>query len=355
MPEECIIYVCNFLISIGKKTNENKINLGNTNLIQKRGLEFLKGFIMKIEQNIPLNDKNWFCTGGFAKYFCEPTNEGEFVEAVKFAKEKDLEIFVLGEGANVLVSDDGFDGLIIRPRLLNLEADKKNELVSAGAGVSFKDVINFSLDNNLVGLEEFSGIPGCIGGTVCMNIHYLDFLLNSFFISGRVVDTATLQVLTVDNSWFEFGYDQSKLQEKRYFLTSATFKLKKVDDLGAAYAKGRCDETIRHRMRRYPRSNTCGSFFRNFHDDEAPVINGKKMPYIAYFLDRLGIKGELQVGNAIVSHQHANMIVTLPNATSQDVVDLVCREQKMVLDQFGVLPNPECQLVGFKKYPFLKN
>jgi UDP-N-acetylmuramate dehydrogenase len=188
-----------------------------------------------------------------------------------------------------------------------------------------------------------------------MNIHYLDFLLNNFFVQGRVIDYENLSVMTFDNTWFEFGYDQSKLQNKRYLLAGATFKLKKIDALGAAYAKGRRDETIRHRMRRYPKSNTCGSFFRNFYDEEAPIINGKKMPYIAYFLDKIGIKGELRVGNAIVSYQHANMIVTLPEARSQDVVDLVCREQKMVLDQFGVLPNPECQLVGFKKYPFLKN
>lgn len=308
---------------------------------------------MLIEKNVILSDKNWFKVGGPAKFYCQPTTEAELVEAIKFANKENLQTFVLGEGANVLVSDDGFDGLIIRPQIIQLSLIS-NELIKAGSGASFKDVINFSLDNNLIGLEEFSGIPGSVGGAVCMNIHYFDFLLDHFFVNARVLDRQAEQIFDADKAWFEFGYDQSKLQDPRYILVSAVFRLKKVDDMTATYYKGRRDETIRHRLRRYPQSNTCGSFFRNFHADEAPIINGKKMPFIAYFLDKLGIKGELRVGKATVSHQHANMLVTLPGAMAKDVVELVRTEQKMVLEKFGVLPVPECQLVGFKEYPFLK-
>jgi UDP-N-acetylmuramate dehydrogenase len=308
---------------------------------------------MKIEQNIALNDKNWFCTGGAAKYFCEPKTEQDFATALAFANEKGLGPFALGLGANILVSDTGFDGLVIRPALdqMTIGADGN---VCAGAGVKVQDLIDFCLDHNLLGLEEFSGIPGTIGGSVFINIHYLAYFLADFLVGARVIDKTSGQIVDVDRAWFNFGYDYSKLFDGQHFVVSATFKLKRGTDLEAAYSKGRRDETIRHRNRRYPMSNTCGSFFRNFHESEIPfLINGKKLVFVAYYLDKLGIKGELSVGNAIVSHQHANMIVTKQGATSADVINLAKKMQKLVKEKFGIVPQVECQLVGFKHPPLI--
>ena len=305
---------------------------------------------MKIQENISLKDKNWFKIGGNSKFFCEPQNEKNFQEAIEFANQNNLEIFVLGQGANILISDDGFDGLTIKPKLKNICIDKK--LITTQAGVQIQDLIDFCLDNNLVGLEEFSCIPGTIGGSVFINIHYLDYFLSDFLVSAKVINKKSVEIKMVDKSWFNFGYDQSKLQNKEHFLVSATFELKKVDDIKTAYSKGRRDEIIRHRQRRYPTSNTCGSFFRNFHEDEIPFkINGKKITAVAYYLDKLGIKGELRVGNAIVSSKHANMLETLPNATSCDVINLAKEMQDLIQKKYGILPKTECQLIGFKNDP----
>lgn len=321
-----------------------------------------------IQQNIPLNDKNWFRTGGPAKYFYEPTTVDEFAQALTFAKDLNLAIFVLGEGANILISDGGFDGLVIRPMLKEIKIDslhpsihfalqntqderKKNEtsnFVTAGSGVKFQDLINFCLANNLIGLEEFSGIPGTVGGSVFINIHYFEFLLEQFLVSAHVINKDTAEIIEVDNAWFNFGYDQSRLHQDDYYLVDATFKLKKVSDPEAAYAKGRRDEIIRHRVRRYPNAGTCGSFFRNFFDHEVSLkINGKKMIFVAYYLDKLGIKGTLRKGNAIVSHQHANMVVNCGNATSSDIIELTKTMRELVQKEFGIKPQPECQLIGF--------
>jgi UDP-N-acetylmuramate dehydrogenase len=227
-------------------------------------------------------------------------------------------------------------------------------LVTAGAGVLIQDLIDVCLNNCFVGLEEFSGIPGTVGGSVYINIHYFEHFLSDFLVRACVVERTTGNLLEVDVSWFNFGYDQSKLLEKEYYLVHATFALKTVDAVGAAYAKGRRDETIRHRSRRYPPSNTCGSFFRNFLDHEITLsVNGKKIPYVAYYLDKLGVKGELAVGNAVVSHQHANMLVTRQGATSADVIGLARKMQELVRDHFGMVPHAECQLVGFKQNPFI--
>lgn len=305
-----------------------------------------------IEQNISLHDKNWFGTGGPARYFSQPVDGPEFSAALGFAREQGLDIFVLGQGANILIADHGFDGLVIRPALKQLVCNPVESTVTAGAGVGLHELIDYCLQNGLVGLEEFSGIPGTVGGSVFINIHYFKHLLSHFLVSAAVVQRVTGAVTTVDNAWFNFGYNQSTLLAGEFYLVSATFKLKPADNLAIAYAQGRRDEMIRHRNQRYPSARTCGSFFRNFHDHEIAVpINGKKIPFIAYYLDKIGIKGELRVGNAVVSYQHANMIVTLDGATSSDVVALARLMQERVFASFGLVPQSECQFIGFLEYP----
>jgi UDP-N-acetylmuramate dehydrogenase len=311
-----------------------------------------------IQTNIPLKEKNWFKTGGAAKFYCEPTNKLEFQQAILFAKENNLEIFLLGEGANILISDEGFNGLVIHPKLIAIEIIESNNefsLINAQAGTSFQSLIDFCLNNNLLGLEEFSGIPGTVGGAVYINIHYFEFLLSQFLVSATVIKKDSGELLNVDNQWFKFGYNTSTLHQNNYYLVDATFKVKNCSSLEASYARGRSDETIRHRMRRYPNLGTCGSFFRNFHEDEVKlIIQNKKMTFIAYYLDKLGIKGELQVGDAKVSYQHANMIVNLGNATSTDIFNLTKKIQELVKEEFGIIPRPECQLIGFNNYNTLE-
>ncbi len=310
-----------------------------------------------IKTNVTLSDKNWFRTGGLAKFYAEPTNLAEFKTALAFANTNHLEIFVLGAGANVLISDDGFDGLVICPKIANVSFNKLNDqavLVTAGAGTNFGDLINTCFDNNTLGLEEFSGIPGTVGGSVFINLHFFKFLLSQFLVSATVISHKNQETLTVDQNWFNFGYNQSKLQDRNFYLVDATFKLKTASDLEVAYAKGRSHEMIRYRAWRYPAKNTCGSFFRNFHEDEVSLeVDGKKMIYVAYYLDKLGFKGTLKAGNAIVSHQHANMLVTQAGATSSDLINLARTMQAQVLQEFGVLPQTECLLIGFKEYPLL--
>jgi UDP-N-acetylmuramate dehydrogenase len=310
-----------------------------------------------IEYNIDLADKNWFKTGGKAKFYAAPLNVSEFIYAIEYALDNNLEIFVLGQGANVLISDEGFQGLVIAPKFSNISiVDKKdinnNILVKADSGVIFQDLIDWTLDHNIIGLQEFSGIPGTVGGSVFINIHYFNFLLSDFVEFATIYDTHLREIINVDKYWFNFNYNYSKLLDSRYYLIDATFKLKFADDLETFYHKGRKFEIIRHRKSRYPYNNTCGSFFRNFYDHEVSIeSNGKKMVYVAYYLDKLGIKGTLSYGDAIVSYQHANMIVNKGNAKSLDIINLAIKMQELVFEKFNIVPQPECRLVGFSKYP----
>lgn len=311
-----------------------------------------------IETNVPLADKNWFQTGGAAAYFCEPMSAQEMQDAVCFAREHTHPIIVIGKGANMLISDEGVNGFVIRPQIMEITVrDGGNSIafITVGSGVSLDDLITYCFANNMLGLEEFSGIPGTVGGAVYINLHYFEFLLSQFLVKATVLNLERGELFTVDNKWFAFGYNSSTLHKGRHILIDATFRVYKADNANDLfYAQGRRDEIIRHREKRYPSVNTCGSFFRNFHDDEVThEVNGRKAIWVAYYLDKIGVKGELCVGDAQVSHQHANMIVNRGSATTADIIGVARKMQKLVHDTFGIIPQPECQLMGFDKYPLL--
>jgi UDP-N-acetylmuramate dehydrogenase len=248
--------------------------------------------------------------------------------------------------------------MVIRPSLTAIEIISTHNditLVKADAGVTMPHLISYCLDNNLLGLEEFSGIPGTVGGSVYINLHYFEFLLAHFLVSAEVIHKQNGTLQTVDAQWFNFGYNDSALHKKDYFLVNATFKLRNATDEQAAFAKGRKQEIIRHRAHRYPQVRTCGSFFRNFFAHEVTLeIDNKKIIFVAYYLDKIGVKGSLRSGAALVSHQHANMIVNVGGATSTDIITVAHTMQQLVQEKFGILPQPECQLIGFKNYPLIQ-
>lgn len=312
--------------------------------------------MMTIQENISLHDKNWFGTGGPARYYCAPQTAQEFVQALAFAQQQQLSLFLLGLGANMLISDAGFAGLVIHPQLKNIthRIEHGQALVTAGAGVTIQELVTYCLDHNVIGFEDFSGIPGTVGGSVFINIHYFKHAFSDFILEAQVIDHTTGTVTTVDKSWFNFGYDHSRLHDHTHYVVQTTFRLNVGSELEAAYARGRSDEIIRHRLAKYPRKGTCGCFFRNFHDNEVTLTsNGKKMTYASYYFDKLGIKGELCHGGACVSYQHANFIVNNGTATSQDIITVARTMQQLVKDRYGIMPQPECQLIGFKDYPLL--
>ena len=297
-----------------------------------------------IQQNKPLNDKNWFKTGGPAKYYCEPKNIHEFQEALEYAQTKNVDVFVLGEGAHVLISDNGFNGLVIRPKIKNIThyTSDNHAYVTASAGNSVHELITYCLNNNISGLEDLSGIPGSIGGALNTNMHYLNCTIGNFVSEITMIEKKSGKI--VKTTW-------PIQNKKKYFILDATFKLKIVSDIKCAYYKGQHDELIRHRNRMYPTSNTCGFFFKNF---KKAKLGNNKMPYIIYYLDKLGLRGNLSFGGATISYKHPNMLINKTNATTTDIINLARKIQKIIYEKFGITPQPECQLIGFKEYPLLK-
>jgi len=265
---------------------------------------------------------------------------------------------VLGAGANTLVNENGVQGIVVKPAFNVFEVIEKGEkeiFVRVGAGISVSSLIQRSFEQGAYGLEEFGAIPGSVGGSVYNNLHYFEHSFSDFVVGAQVFEKATGTIIEVDSEWFAFGYDYSTLHAKKHIVISVTFKLHAGDPVAIAYARGRLVEIIRHRLKRYPHSHTCGCFFRNFHENEVELeVNNKKMIYVGYYFDQLGLKGTLRIGDAMVSAQHANMIINCGNATTDDILAVARTMQEKVFAAYGIMPQPECELLGFAEYPLLK-
>ena len=301
-----------------------------------------------MRKDVPLDSLTWFGTGGKAKYLSEPATLEELKNDLAFAAKNGLPFEVLGEGANTLVSDEGYPGMIIHPVNSGLKLTEREDcfLLEAGAGAKIEDVIDYALERKALGLEEFSGLPGTVGGAAFINAHFFEFFLADFLISAVVVSPSG-ETKEVSKDWFEYGYDVSRLHREKWIVWSVVFRLRKGSELEAAFSKGRSFEIIRQRARRYPKERTCGSFFRNFLPEE---VCGK-VPSVAFYLDKIGVKGTLSKGQAVVSRKHANMLETREGATSADVIALAREMQKLVYKNFGLVPVPECRFLGFPSFP----
>ncbi|MBR5623537.1 FAD-binding protein [bacterium] len=301
-----------------------------------------------MRNDIPLAPLNWFKTGGNAEFFSEPQTLEDALSDLAFAKKEGLEVNVLGEGANTLVSDSGCKGLVLRPANKEIALCERPEglVLEAGCGANMQDVIDYALNNRALGLEEFAGLPGTIGGAAFINAHFFEFFLADFLLSAKVISLDG-SVQEVGKDWFEYGYDVSRLHREKWLVWSVKFLLKPGGEFETAFAKGRAYEIIRQRSRRYPKERTCGSFFRNFLPEEAQG----KVASVAFYLDKIGVKGTLSCGQAIVSRKHANMLETKEGATSADVVCLAREMQKLVYKNFGLTPVPECRFLGFPSFP----
>lgn len=312
-----------------------------------------------IQSNVSLSDKNWFGTGGNAEFFAQPTTVDQMQICLLWAQKHNKPITVLGKGANVLIADTGVSGLVINPSMIAIAAKEESEstvLLTVGAGYDMADLIDWCFDQGIFGLHEFSGIPSSVGGAVYINLHFFQFLIDQFIVRATVMDKDGT-IFSVDHGWFDFGYDYSTLHQKNHYLCDVTFRLQKADQLKVAYERGRSDEIKRYRSYRYPSKNTCGSFFRNLFPSEVLLeVNGKKAIWAAYYLDQVGVKGAVSFGGAMVSYQHANMIVTDPskNPKSQDIIDCARECQKRVFEKYGIILKPECQFIGFQQNPVME-
>jgi UDP-N-acetylmuramate dehydrogenase len=310
---------------------------------------------MQFQENIPLSSYATFKIGGPAKFFCEASTEDEILEALKFASEKKLPVLVLGGGSNILVSDKGFDGLVMK--IQNSKFKIQNSSVECGAGCVLAKVVNESVQAGLTGFEWAAGIPGTIGGAVrgSAGAKALGGEIKDVVESARVLNIDGLEIGNYSAKECEFEYRDSIFKKNpNLIILSVVFKLKEGDK---EESEKKIKEILEARQAKQPYDfPSPGSFFKNpvakdeklikqFEADTGKKIRDGKIP-APWLIEEAGLKGK-KIGGAMVSEKHANFIVNTGDATAENVVMLAAIIKTRVRNEFGIQLQEEVQMVGF--------
>ncbi len=291
-------------------------------------------------------DLTTFKIGGPIKHFFEVKSDKEIIEAGRFAKENDLKIFVLGGGSDILVSDKGFDGIVIR--YIGDRVQVTGDRVTAEAGAIWDDLVAFTVENNLQGMECLSGIPGTVGGSPIQNIGAYGQEVKDTFLSLRAFEFKPGKFVDFSKKDCEFGYRESFFKKpenwQKYLITSVSFKLKKYKDIDLSLQNIR-DEILRIRGEKLedPKEfGNAGSFFKN------PIVEGNKIS-AGLLIDKAGWKGKSYKGAAVSSKNALILINKSGKASSSDVFELSNLIIRDVKKKFGITLEPEVQFIGFEK------
>jgi UDP-N-acetylmuramate dehydrogenase len=308
---------------------------------------------MNIQENILLASYTTIKIGGPAKFFVEAESEDDIIEALNYAKEKNLSVFILGGGSNVLFSDQGFDGMVIR--IMNYELGIRNANIECGAGVPLSKIVSESVKAGLTGLEWAAGIPGTIGGAVVGNAGAFGGEMSELVENVRVLDKSKPQASNYKLHECRFAYRDSIFkQNPNLIVLSCKLYLKEGDSK-------KSQQTVVDIMQQrkalqsydYPSS---GSFFKNaittkekliadFKSDTGKEAKDGIIP-AGYLIDRLGLRGK-KIGGVMISEMHGNFLMNTGNGKAEDVIILASLIKQKVRNHFGIQLKEEVQLVGF--------
>lgn len=293
--------------------------------------------LKNLEQNKILAPYTTYKIGGPADYFITANNKTELIAAIQEAREKKVPYFVLGTGANILVGDKGFRGLVIKN-----DANKfsfNDDLLTAESGATIENLINECTSRNLSGLEHFIGIPSSVGGALWQNLHFLSPDRKSTLFIGDILYSAEIlnednELEVVSKDFFKFGYDYSILHNRRHVVTGAVFRLRANN---AENINKQMRENMNWRISKQPQLSefpSCGSVFKKIEGVGAGRL-----------IDSCGLKG-YRIGGIRISEKHANYFLNIGNGTAKDVKDLIEHVQGVVSEQTGHILETEISFVG---------
>lgn len=278
-----------------------------------------------VARDVVLAPYTTFNIGGPAKYFFEANSPRQLLAAFDIASTNDIKHFLLGGGSNILVSDEGFDGLVIRDDCRDWQVG--GNTISAQSGVWFDKLVDIAAEHSLTGLEFAAGIPGNVGGAIYGNAGAFGNSVADI-LESAVLYSPEGGIKIVGPDYFGFAYRHSRLKELFEVVLSVRFRLK-------AGEKGRITDKINeHReIRRakhpdYRREGCAGSVFKNIKEPE--LLPAGKL------LEDAGAQG-LKIGDAQVFEKHCNIIVNKGKAKASEVRQLASQMQKLVNDKFNIM------------------
>lgn len=313
----------------------------------------------KIAKNEPLSAHTNIRIGGPADYFLKAVSEEEIVQGLLWAKGRRLAVTLLGEGSNVLISDEGVRGLVIK--IANKDTVFEGTKVRAGAGHNLTDLVNKTVDRGLSGLEFACGIYGNVGGAIRGNAGSFGREMRDVVEKVKVwrdpLQTKENHITWMGNKECAFAYRHSAFKEHpAWVILSAVLQLEKGDrEKGRKQVK----ELLKKKLSTQPLDMpSSGCFFKNVSVTLADVRDmeekgldvssfvDKKVIPAAFLIDQAGLKGKT-IGRARVSDKHPNFIINLGGAKAREVVMLVSVIKQQVRDRFGIQLHEEVQYVGF--------
>lgn len=293
--------------------------------------------MLTIEENILLAPFTTFHIGGPADYFIRVNSKDDLVKAVLWAKSKNLPFFILGSGANILVGDKGYRGVVIKNECLQFGVEGSQLVAESGSVVA--DIIDQTAALGLSGFEHFAGIPSTIGGALWQNLHFLSPDRSKTLYIADILQKAEIlseegDKKEVGKEYFNFGYDYSTLHARQDVVLSATFSLsQKTPEEVSSTAQ----HNVEWRAEKHPEGaiwKSAGSVFKKIEGHGAGRL-----------IQEVGLKG-YQIGGAKIAEKHANFILNEGGATAKDVKDLIDLVTTKVKDQLGLTMEVEISLVG---------
>ncbi len=304
-----------------------------------------------VQKNVLLKHHTTFNIGGPADYFFIAKKNEDVICAIATAKKIKVPFFIFGGGSNLLVSDKGLEGLVIKIQCTTWSLKQKNMIVS-DAGVSMKDLVNFSTTEGLAGLEWAGGLPGTFGGAIRGNAGAFGGEIKDAILYVEALDNnSTLRKLS--NQQCQFSYRSSIFKKKNWIVLSAAMRFKKGDKKNL---KAVANAHIKYRKEKHPLEYpNAGSIFKNVDVKKiSPNIQElfkdkvKKDPFLivpaAWFVIGAGLAGK-KMGRVQISKKHSNYMVNLGGAKAKDVIALIAFVKKAVKKKYGVTLEQEVQFL----------
>lgn len=339
---------------------------------------------MHLRENVSLARYTTFGIGGPARWFAEAYTESDILEALAFARDRTISLFVLGGGSNVLISDAGFDGLVLNICLKGIH--ENGGKLNVAAGEEWDAVVAYAVSRDLAGLECLSGIPGRTGGTPVQNVGAYGQEVSQTITHVRVYDREAAEFLVLSNADCRFTYRISIFNttaRDRFIVTNVNFQLVPGGAPNLSYAdlkrhfSGRADSptltevreavrSIRHSKGMLivagdPDSHSAGSFFRNpivptaLHRDLCArygavpsylVDESRVKVPAAWLVEQAGFRKGYTLGRAAVSSKHTLALINRGNARATDILALRDQISREVENKFGIRLEPEPVYVG---------
>ena len=287
----------------------------------------------KIMFDVPMKNYTSFKIGGKAEKFLKIKNEEELKNAIKYARENNLKITIIGNGSNLLVLDSGIKGLVLKIEIDELKIEKKENYVEVTVGSGYKTMALGAklMNEGITGFEELSGIPGTIGGAIFMNAGAYGKEIKDINISTKCMDYDG-NIFILQNKEQEFEYRSSIFKNGKYIILETKLKL---EDGKKEEIKNKINEFLSSRKEKQPLEYpSAGSTFKR----QEGVITAK-------LIDECGLKG-VKIGGAMVSTKHAGFIVNYSNATAKDVLNLIKYIKEKIYEKYGIKIEEEIRIVG---------